>query len=810
MSTSRSRSRLAACILLPAAIVGAQQFEVLQQTPLSTPVGAVATNGIVADIDGNGAPDVLLRMAGSVLMGDVGLRFVLSPPGDRIPLQLFPTNFHDISDVDGDGDLDLLRLGIVFIPSLQTRVEVLSGTPSGYFGTPVVSGSFPGLGSLLRKADVDGDGRDDLFVGSGFALGLMRNVAGAFVDVTATSLPAGLGGTALAVADVDGDSDRDFVVFSSGAVQLLVNDGSGVFTVAVGSGLPVLAAVEAMTFADADGDGDQDLLVATQRGAPLQLYLGNGAGAFVPSAVVMPFHGRSSSFVDLDADGDADILSVTASAPLPTLLVWRNAGTAFVPQTETMVDEGTELGDPAIADLDGDGDFDVVLGGSLFFVDEGTQRYAPLQRNGAWWTPDTSTMVAGDLDGDGAIDLVSGDSVHGGLGDGYFAPALPTVPAGGVARALFDADADGDLDLVWTTADPFTTQVGGLMVNQGGVLTALPPLTAGLLVGEVVAADFDGDGTTDLFSQSGVLLQNVAGAFVPAGTVIPGQGPSAVGDFNGDGRIDLAVGSATGWTQWRNQGGFLFQPFGSTMPLVPTCVAARDLDLDGDIDLVGGYLSSSFGGTFGCLQIFQNNGAGVFTGGLTLIDGSDAPRAVTIADVDEDGSPDLVGSRIWINGGSGTFVPRAGGVPFASASCVADFDNDGDLDAAYGLGHRVTIFANRHRHIGAPRVALLGHPFDIRMAARPGYGTPGAFVVNAVALNLLPPVVVPGLGRLHVDPAFAVFSPLATTGAAGTHTFTIQLPLTSVLAGVTAYWQGLVIDNGEARLTNFTAQRLVP
>ena len=64
-----------------------------------------------------------------------------------------------------------------------------------------------------------------------------------------------------------------------------------------------------------------------------------------------------------------------------SLCPWRNLGGGqFVPLPELAVNHAAGLGDPILTDLDGDTDLDIVLGGSLFFLDDGNQNYAPLQR----------------------------------------------------------------------------------------------------------------------------------------------------------------------------------------------------------------------------------------------------------------------------------------------------------------------------------------------------------------------------------------------------------------------------------------------
>jgi hypothetical protein len=803
-------------MLLLAGGLASQQFAALRQSPLDSPVDPAFLDGIPRDVDGNGTVDVLLRR-GALLLGDGQLRFQFVPPGVRIPTQSlgFPSTFGIADDINLDGNVDLIRTTLSFVP-LQTTILVLPGLAGGFWGPAVPACSFAGLHATEGLRDVDGDSYPDLFVwnglgpGPGASLGLLRNLRnGTFLDVTATSLPAVALGRPL-FADFDGDADVDFVASSTSGLQLLLNNGSGVFTFATASGLPSLASVAALRCGDADADGDQDLLIAAAAGSPLQLWINNGGGVFTPAPGFLPKHGRSTLFEDLDGDGAADLLLVTDSTPYPHLQAWHNSGTGtFTPRRALRIDNARDFGDPELADLDGDSDLDVVLGGTLFFVDEGNQVYAPLWREAAPGNADVLTVVAGDLDGDGAIDLVHGTAVYRNDGDGYFAPTKLSLPAGAAARALFDADGDGDLDVVWTNADPTATSAGGIVLNQNGGFLALPPLRSGQLLGRVVVADFDGDGRPDLCSEAGLLLRNLgSGSFNPAGTPLPANVPIAVGDFDQDGRVDLAISPPMQpWQHWRNLGNFVFQLVAS-LPGNFDAAVAGDVDGDGDVDLAATVLTSSYGGRFDNMYLWLNQN-GQFQFSWQGTDGITSPATVALVDLDEDGDLDFVGGSVWLNSGNGTFV-------LSSDSCfnaaIGDFDRDGDVDLACPAPARAVVLTNLQRQLSSPRVPVLGRPYEIVMASRLVGGGPaaGAFVMPAFAFTRIAPAVVPGLGVLHLDPQQAMFVAPAFTAPDGTHTFSFVVPALPALAGVSVFWQGVVAGANGVRLTGCVADRIVP
>jgi hypothetical protein len=320
------------------------------------------------------------------------------------------------------------------------------------------------------------------------------------------------------------------------------------------------------------------------------------------------------------------------------------------------------------------------------------------------------SIGAGDFNGDGIIDLAvvnEGDntvSILLGRPDATFAPQVTyATGVGPLAIVAGDFNGDGNLDLVVTNGE-CTLNTAGLPVCDGSTVSILLgngdgsfrthlDYAIGTYPAALAAGDFNGDGKLDLAVTNtqdntvSILLGKGDGTFQAQVQYATAVGPQSVivGDFNGDNKPDLAVGCGTDVSVLKGNGDGTFQSHLDTAGPGFFSLAAGDFNHDGRLDLasVEGMFTQG-------VNIFLGNGDGTFVLAATYPgDGS----SVTVVDLNGDGNadvvfPDVGDVTVMLGKGDGTFQAQTfyGVYNYNTSLAVADFNGDGKLDAALTEG----------------------------------------------------------------------------------------------------------------------------
>ncbi len=294
----------------------------------------------------------------------------------------------------------------------------------------------------------------------------------------------------------------------------------------------------------------------------------------------------------------------------------------------------------ASADFNGDGSLDAALlvsasngtggeNGVLVFLGNGDGTFQPFKFF-ATSNAGAECLVVGDVNGDGRIDLMAsgpdGTSVLLGNGDGTFAAPVQSA-GGGCPLAIGDFNLDGKLDIAWISQSNSATSVFqiGVQLGSGDGRFHEASWTQNINASSLVVGDFNGDGKPDVAvalmnpdtGMVGILLGSGDGTFAPIrkfGTAVPvrdsitqNAGGIANADFNQDGHLDLAV--VTGF------------PFRTDQ---------------------------------GTIYVFLGNGDGSFQTSQQVAGGS--ASFLTTGDLNGDGKTDLVAGESYLLGkGDGTF-----------------------------------------------------------------------------------------------------------------------------------------------------------
>lgn len=607
-----------------------------------------------------------------------------------------------VVDLNGDGKKDIVatRTGVT---SSQIAVFLNNGT--SFSAASLLSMSTYVPTGVILVGDFNADTKVDFVIPatSTYLFYYFQSAtAGVFpTTYSAYSQNTLAGATFGEVADFNKDGRPDFVLATSTQWQVSLHSGTSMATSPHTAMTPqttsaVFPAFVSLKTADLDNDTNPDFLLRSAGNAIS--VLGTGTGTF-GAPTTFAFGGSSPILpVDLNADGLLDLVSGGSSivylSAATTAGVWPAPVSRLLnaPGTNQMAISTGQLVGTAAPEI-----FTAPQSASTvqvsILVNEGTGFFPGVRNSGT--TSTNVTGVAGDIDGDGDRDLIVSGSIAlnaTGTGNvllgnntGNFGSSVGTVTLRGDEMAIGRLNGDAFADLVATIESSTLQGVDVFLATGGGAFAAPVRLATTGLPAKVVIANLDSDALADIVvgTASGVewFKGNGDGTFAAAQIVGTGQTVQAlaVADLNLDGKADLLVNSGTGSLRvYLGYGGgtFPLSPFVQyTTSSTVTDVQSVDFDRDGRLDVA---VAASTG-----VLLYKGNGAGVLTQQTTQ---STMLGRLSVVDLDNDGLFDLLtnnAGEVQVARGLATaftFAPKVNYVPGRTLSpavvLVDKFNND--------------------------------------------------------------------------------------------------------------------------------------
>ena len=709
--------------------------------------GEKASVVVSGDLDGDGKPDLVVSLCGIYtcnsiisIFRDTGSNGVVSfAPRIDLTISGAPQDLA-LGDIDGDGKLDIVTANYsgntVSVLRNTGSAGTISFAPKVDFGT--------GFGPRsVAIGDLNGDGKLDLAIANvatgANSISVLRNTGsiGTISFATKVDFVSGMIPRKVAICDINGDSKLDlaFTNPNANSISVLRNTSSGTsitFATRVDFSTPG-SSPQSIAFGDFDIDGKPDMAIANVSYANVSIFRNTSVASTVSFAPKVDFAtGTSPNSIaigDFDGNGKPDMAIANNSGTDNFVSLLRNTSTIGTINFATKVDFVTGITSNPLSVAIGDFDVD----GKLDFVSANGNSLISVFRNNPQFIP-TITSISPTIGTIGTSVNITGTNFN----------KLPSnnIVFFGATRATVTIATDTSLNVIVPIGALFAPIT---VLNTISVLAAKSTqffnptfsptkgsITSSDMAGKVdfstetlpcsaAIGDMDGDGKGDIvvanYSSNTVSVfrnTSIGGAVSFAAKVDfnTGTNPTtvAIGDIDGDGKLDIAVGNYTSnkVSVFRNTGSSGSISFATKVDFVaysiPTSVAIGDVDGDGKLDMV---ITNNNGIN---ISVFRNKSQIGTINFETRLDAGTGtnPFAMALGDIDGNGKIDLAFTNymntnfsVKLNNSTRGIIDLASKVDIAtgtnpSSLAIGDLDGNGKIDLAVTnyASNSVSVYRN--------------------------------------------------------------------------------------------------------------------